>query len=309
MRRLLALALVPLLAACGGGGGGAAPKAQATAGAIATSGAGTVQAVAPTVQAAGATAAAGANTVATSVAATVQAVLPTAQAAPKSATPVASPAAKAASPVAPGASPSPSPRAAGGLKIVSAVVQDTQFGPRLTGFIENQGREPFSQIQVKASLIDEAEQILDSKTGIYMRDLVPVGERSPFLVPFPKQPKDWKKERVEAEAQAFDARSLATSGLAQGLTAEDVTLIPPENQFSGYKVTGKIKNDGNTTVTNAVAIVALYDADGEAIDVNQVSGEPQQIPAGQSTSFTMDFPFTNIGVVKHEVWVQGRIQR
>jgi hypothetical protein len=331
MWRLLAIGLVPLATACGSGG--AISQAQATAAALVTAGAGTVQATAPTVQAVAPTAQAAAksaagdaNAVATSVAATVQAVLPTAQAAlptaqaaAKSASPVpsAAPVAKAGQPAASPApvakaaspSPSPSPRAAGGLKIVTAIGNDSQFGARMTGYIENQGREPFSQLQIKGTLLDEADQALESKTGIYMRDVVPVGERSPFLVPFSAEVKDWKKFDVEARAQAFDARSLGTSGLAQGLTLEGVELIPPENRFAGYKLTGTIKNGGTSPATNVVVIAALYDGDKEAIDVNQVSADPPTLAPGQSVRFEMDFPFTNVGVVDHELWAQGRAGR
>lgn len=273
MRTLILLALVPGIVACGGG------AAQRT-----------------------------------TTETTGQSAPPTAVAQPKAA--VTSPAAPVASPqvaapkVAPATvAPSPTARQTVQLEVGAYKVQDTQFGVRLVGYIENKGSVPAASIQLAASLIDEGGKTVAAQNAIYMRDLLPPGERSPFLAQFSQRPPPWQTEKLQAQAQPYDARSFTATSMAQGLTAEDVTLVPPANPSAGYKVTGQIKNGGSTTVTSAAALVILYDSDKKPLDVTQTYSQLQQVAAGDTAPFSADFPFTKAGVESHEVWVQGRIQR
>src|SRR5205823_14549026 len=62
-----------------------------------------------------------------------------------------------------------------------SVVKNT-FGTRLVGYLVNTGDTPAEQLQVAASLLDASGKTVGAGQAIYLRDVLPPGERSPFLV-------------------------------------------------------------------------------------------------------------------------------
>lgn len=153
-------------------------------------------------------------------------------------------------------------------------------------------------------------RLVKASKSIYTQDVLPPGERSPFLVAFSQRPPDWKTERLQVQAEAFSPQSFMGRLHAEGLTVDGVTLNPPANQFAGYTITGQVKNGGQQTAQFVAVIGILYDAEGKPLDVNQTFAELQQVDPGQTAPFSLNFPFTKAGVAvaRHEVYVQGQVK-
>lgn len=192
----------------------------------------------------------------------------------------------------------------GGYKVV-----EDQLATRVIGYVENKGNTPVEDIQVAASLLGSDGKTVASDQSIYERNVLPPGERSPFLVMFSQKPSGWESEKLQVQAKPLNPRSFAAGRRAEGLKVEDSSLNPPANQFAGFTVSGQVKNEGDKVAEGVEVIAILYDAEGQPLGVGQTYTDLKEIAPNDTAPFSIDFYNVKEGAEEVGVFPQGRVKQ
>ena len=234
--------------------------------------------------------------VATPSAATAATAPPSPAQAPPTATPVP-------------ATVTPTPRPVARVEMGQYAMRKDQFSTRAVGYVENKGDAPAMRIQVAGFLIDRFGSTLAAGQTIYTRDVLPPGERAPFVVGFSPNPPTWASEKLQVHAEPFTPESFLVRLYAQGLTTEGVTGSPRTGRSEqGFVITGQVRNGGQKPAQLVTIIGILYDAEGKPLDVGQTSAQLKQIDPGQSAPFSLDFFSALTGIARYEVYAQGHVR-
>lgn len=175
-------------------------------------------------------------------------------------------------------------------------------GVQVNGFIENTGSAPAGSLDLAISLLNGSGSTVGAGGGETGLHVIPPGGRVPFAASIGSAP-DFKEVRVQVQGKppgAFDR--YATSWKIEGMQAASAT------RAAWPKITGQVVNTGNETATLVRLTVAVYDKNGELLEVRDGFAKLDEIAPGQSSPFEIEF----IGgrglkdLPSYEVWVEGR---
>jgi murein DD-endopeptidase MepM/ murein hydrolase activator NlpD len=125
------------------------------------------------------------------------------------------------------------------------------------GEVANTTAVTLTNVQVRVTLLDAADEPLMETSTFVSMDLVPAGERAPFRVLFTTPPPDW------ASYQATVIRGQEAGAIASAYVP--LSVLAAEGNPSGphFQVDGTIKNMSARRVAESVGVfVTTYDAEG-----------------------------------------------
>lgn len=172
------------------------------------------------------------------------------------------------------------------------------------GEVVNKGQTEAANLQVAISLLGDGGQTLASGSAAsFGVDILQPGEKTVWRALLNNKPESWKEERVQV--QAGPVPSFVRETTYRDLKTEGVTLAPPENQYSWVKANGQVINTGTSSARSVRITVALYDDTGKLIAVSESYARLEQVPAGSSAPFSIDFTGTKQIPPKFDVYASG----
>ncbi|HLG70708.1 MAG TPA: FxLYD domain-containing protein [Chloroflexota bacterium] len=156
---------------------------------------------------------------------------------------------------------------------------------RVAGYLVNNGQQPVGHVEAMVELKDSGGRTLQQEHSIYTRNIVPPGQRSPFLAVFLGPPPDWVRADVQVQAQP-EQLTPEQSAILNSVQTEDVK---PSENGQGFAVAGQVKNGWSTPVTDVSVLGILYDATGKPLDVREGPSMFEQLQPGKTLSFSFEF--------------------
>lgn len=192
------------------------------------------------------------------------------------------------SPVRPTSTPLPKPQVT--LQQIG-YYRDTWGELWFMGELVNSGALEAGDFRITIELLGAQGQILANArleaTEIGVAALKP-GEKTVWQVKLPQAPRQWQTERIEATTGPVVIARGQSPYLA--LRAEGVQLSPPTKPFNRVIANGQLVNIGIATVRDARVKLALYDGTGKLIRVIEGWPKFEDVRAGQTIPFSVEFP-------------------
>ena len=161
-----------------------------------------------------------------------------------------------------------------------ATIQNVYFHPSplgelaVLGEVANPGAVDLERVQVRITLFDGLDRLLESKTAFTALDMVPPGGSAPFSLLFPEAPDDY---------QTFQAELLSAAPAYLGSLVRDFEYhdVEEDRETPGLlRLSGRIRNAGDVEAADVLLTVTAYDQQGRVIGLRTVSPTPDAIPFG-----------------------------
>lgn len=172
------------------------------------------------------------------------------------------------------------------------------------GEVVNTGTADAANIQVAVSLLDAGGQtVATGQAGALGLPVLKPGQKTVWRALINNAPGTWQEQRVQA--QASQANALLTAGYYLDLQPAGVTLTPPASEYDWVKASGQVTNTGQSAAMFVVVTIGLYDANGKLLAVADGTTQLQQLAAGTSAPFAIDFIQMKQVPPKFEVYARG----
>ncbi len=152
----------------------------------------------------------------------------------------------------------------------------------IVGEIKNNLEAPLNQINVYVTLLDENNNLIETKETSSLVNVIMPGMKGPFDLVL-----------TNDEAKKTKSYSLKL----------DYKISPPKNQViditeselsrdnhNNLMITGTVTNKGDITANTVAVIATLYDKEGNVAAVSRVHPEPDYLRANDSAFFVVAIP-------------------
>jgi len=152
----------------------------------------------------------------------------------------------------------------------------------IVGEIKNNLEAPLNQINILVTLLDENNNIIETKETSSLVNIIMPGMKGPFDLVL-----------TNDEAKKTKSYSLKL----------DYKISPPKNQviditeselsrdnYNNLMITGTVTNKGDITANTVAVIATLYDNEGNVAAVSRVHPEPDYLRAEDSAFFLVVIP-------------------
>jgi len=169
-----------------------------------------------------------------------------------------------------------------------ASVQGVSFFPSplgeltVLGEVRNDGDIPLERVQVRITLFDAADRLLDSVTAFTALPVLLPGEPAPFAVRFAEQP---------SQLASYQAELLSAVPAYLGTMHLDLKpFVMTAEQTSGNlaRLHGRVVNTGQADAGETLVVATAYDALGRVIGLRAITLEPALVANGGEAPFTVD---------------------
>jgi len=152
--------------------------------------------------------------------------------------------------------------------------------PVVVGEIINDGKEPVKSVEVKVNFIDTTGQVIDSGMAVAAVDMIPPGQRSPFMI---VGSADYANTITSYELQIVDfTRAQNKPAMLQIVSTSEFS-----DGVSEVSIIGEIRNMGSDAATTTKVHATFYDESGRVIGYSSTSADPSTIDPNGKTSFEM----------------------
>jgi len=152
--------------------------------------------------------------------------------------------------------------------------------PVVVGEIINDGRDTIKSVEVKVNFIDTAGQVIDSGMAVAAVEMIPPGQRSPFMI---VGSADYANAITSYELQIVD--------FAKAQNKPAMLQIASTSEFSDgvseVSIMGEIRNMGSGAATSTKVHATFYDDSGRVIGYSSASADPNMIETSDKASFEM----------------------
>jgi len=186
------------------------------------------------------------------------------------------------------------------------LLKDTAYS-QIVGFITNRGEGTIESVEVVGSVIGLTGKTLSTGDSIYVREIIPPGQRSPFLIVLqPAQFGKYKQIDLQVEADPYDPEGYAATGRASGLSIEGTNDTPPSDEYNPYTITGQVRNKGKTPAQYVSITAIFFDKSGKPLGVQNSYTDLDRVRPGKTSPFSLTFyGDTARQVARYELWVNG----
>ncbi len=131
--------------------------------------------------------------------------------------------------------------------------------------ITNNGDVPIKIGDISFSFVGEDDLILGSATLILpIPEIIQPGEKSyagdSTTIDGAENPEQVKKLEVHIDFDETDEE-------CQLLTVQDTNIVSPKNEYSSFKITGRVVNSSSEKADDIRIILAMFDADGNLLGI------------------------------------------
>lgn len=169
------------------------------------------------------------------------------------------------------------------------------------GIVRNTGNVDLAFVEVHVTLRDSGDKLIMSESSYSARDVIPVGEASPFNVLFYSETPDYAKYEVTVEGRENTMYQVY----------KEFEIVSADGQvpsFWDYEIAGEIRNIGSSDAEFVSIIAVLYDAENHIIGLDTTYSDFDVVTAGGTSPFSILFLSKAEGVVDHfEFFIEGRI--
>jgi hypothetical protein len=147
----------------------------------------------------------------------------------------------------------------------------------VVGEAVNATNAPIFRLTIVATFFNDSGQMVATQEGYgYLVQTSP-DQRNPFRIQVSNPANDISRYDL---ALSWDEISV--------VTYQDLVILHPEVKEDGrVEITGEIQNDFDENLGSIVVVVALYDEQGEVLDVYQNVPHATQLAPGETTSFAV----------------------
>lgn len=168
------------------------------------------------------------------------------------------------------------------------------------GEVENIAGVDLFQVEVGVSLFDEGGNMLAFATAPVELDVVPNGQRAPFVISFEDPP-----ERF-ATYQSVPIKAMPLTRLGTYyLDLEVVDAVGEARGHSSYSVKGRVRNVGVETADHVRLTITAYDDEGKVAAVRTVAPAEDSLPPGRSSDFEIHLLSTAGSVTRYTLHAEA----
>ncbi len=154
----------------------------------------------------------------------------------------------------------------------------------ILGEIENQTGSAVSDLTIESNLKDSKNKVLESQVESIYLSYLPAGKRTCFHVIYIDPPSGWSSYTFSEPAYSIAA------GVKPDLqvTSQDGVYTSSDGE---YTLSGKVKNNGNSTVFMVKVIGILYDSRGRirGCAYDYIDSSTLSLFPGESRSFAIEY--------------------
>jgi hypothetical protein len=157
---------------------------------------------------------------------------------------------------------------------------DSSGAPVIIGEVINDGKEPIKSVEVKASFIDPSGEILDSGSVLTAIDLIPPGQRAPFMIVGATE--------YAPSVKSFEIQVINfAKGEVKPAKLEIINVSEFSDGVSEVRINGEIRNAGDKTATMSKVYATFYDDSNRVIGFASVNTEPAVIAPDTGANFQL----------------------
>ena len=153
--------------------------------------------------------------------------------------------------------------------------------PVIVGEVVNGGKDSIRDVEVEASFIDHSGNILDSESTMAMIDLIPPGQRTPFMI---VGDKEYASDVKSFEIEVID--------FAKGKVKPAKLEIIKTNEFSDgireVTISGEIRNAAENVAVMSKVYATFYDDSNRVIGFSSSKTDPYSIAPNAKANFILE---------------------
>ncbi|MEM2759601.1 MAG: FxLYD domain-containing protein [Nitrososphaerales archaeon] len=148
----------------------------------------------------------------------------------------------------------------------------------VVGEVVNDGREAIRSVEVKATFFDVADNVLGSGSTLTPIEVIPPGQRAPFMI-------------IGVSDYAFNIKSFElqvvqfTTGPAKPAKLEIVSTDQFSDGIAEVRVKGEILNTGDKTASTTKVYATFYDERNNVVGFASIKPESETIAPNTKTVF------------------------
>jgi hypothetical protein len=152
----------------------------------------------------------------------------------------------------------------------------------IVGEVRNDSNLDVGQTDITVTFYDSAGTIIGTANGETMLDVIPPGEKSPFIITLTR-PAGLASHSLRAVARPVSPESDAQ------LTVSTVKRFEDEAGF--FHIKGTIENVGSTTARRVKVGAVVYNRDDRVINVGFTYANPPKLAPGETASYDIIFDY------------------
>jgi len=152
----------------------------------------------------------------------------------------------------------------------------------IVGEVRNDSNLDVGHTDITVTFYDSAGAIIGTANGETMLDVIPPGEKSPFVITLSRPP------GLASHSLRAVARPVAPKQGAQ-LVVSEVRRFEDDAGF--FHVKGTVKNVGSSTARRVKVAAVIYARDNRVINVGFTYGSPPKLAPGQQASYDIIFSY------------------
>lgn len=152
----------------------------------------------------------------------------------------------------------------------------------IVGEVRNDSNLTVGQTDITVTFYDSAGVVIDTVSGKTLIDVIPPGEKSPFVINL-KRPAGLNSHSLRAVARPVPAEQSAQLTVAETRRFED--------EAGFFHVKGRIENAGSTTARRIKVAAIIYDRSNRVINVGFVYTNPPNLKPGQQAEYDVIFSY------------------
>lgn len=152
----------------------------------------------------------------------------------------------------------------------------------IVGELRNDSNLPIGQTNIAVTFYDTAGTTIETTTGETILDVIPPGERSPFIVTLTK-PLDYESYSVRAVGRPVPPQKSAQLAVVELRRYEDETGF--------FHIKGKIENVGNSTAKRTKVAASIFGRDKNIINVGFTYADPPTLAPGEYADYDVTFAY------------------
>jgi len=152
----------------------------------------------------------------------------------------------------------------------------------IVGEIKNNLEAPLNQINIHVTLLDENNNIIETKETSSLVNIIMPGMKGPFDLVLTND----EAKKIKSYSLKLDYKISPPKNQVIDITESELS----RDNYNNLMITGIVTNKGDITANTVAVIATLYDNEGNVAAVSRVHPEPDYLRAEDSAFFVVAIP-------------------
>jgi len=152
----------------------------------------------------------------------------------------------------------------------------------IVGEIKNNLEAPLNQINILVTLLDENNNIIETKETSSLVNIIMPGMKGPFDLVLTND----EVKKTKSYSLKLDYKISPPKNQVIDITESELS----RDNYNNLMITGIVTNKGDITANTVAVIATLYDNEGNVAAVSRVHPEPDYLRAEDSAFFVVAIP-------------------